>query len=148
MALDRLSRSLHSDVCDSDGCCDAVVHSTISGSEDRRTRAVLNDTSKQTARAQQHAICGSPFSFFSGGFLQQHAFCGCPFSFFCGTMRFADLRFRFFVGTMRFADLHFRFGRRSLRSFNRRSSSSMRPAQGALEACSAWRSPCVMLLHH
>ena len=42
VALDRLSRSLHSDVCDSDGCCDAVVHSTISGSGNRRTRAVPN----------------------------------------------------------------------------------------------------------
>ena len=44
VALDRLSRSLHSDVCDSDGCCDAVVHSTISGSGNRRTRAVPNNT--------------------------------------------------------------------------------------------------------
>ena len=44
VALDRLSRSLHSDVCDSDGCCDAVVHSTISGSGNRRTRAVPNIT--------------------------------------------------------------------------------------------------------
>ena len=43
VALDRLSRSLHSDVCDSDGCCDAVVHSTISGSGNRRTRAVPNN---------------------------------------------------------------------------------------------------------
>ena len=43
VALDRLSRSLHSDVCDSDGCCDAVVHSTISGSGNRRTRAVPNE---------------------------------------------------------------------------------------------------------
>ena len=42
VALDRLSRSLRSDVCDSDGCCDAVVHSTISGSGNRRTRAVPN----------------------------------------------------------------------------------------------------------
>ena len=42
VALDRLSRSLHSDVCDSDGCCDAVVHSTISGRGNRRTRAVPN----------------------------------------------------------------------------------------------------------
>ena len=46
VALDRLSRSLHSDVCDSDGCCDAVVHSTISGSGNRRTRAVPNNSSK------------------------------------------------------------------------------------------------------
>ena len=42
VALDRLSRSLHSDVCDSDGCCDAVVHSTISGGGNRRARAVPN----------------------------------------------------------------------------------------------------------
>ena len=48
MALDRLSRSLHSDVCDSDGCCDAVVHSTISGSGNRRTRAVPNNRIKQS----------------------------------------------------------------------------------------------------
>ena len=47
VALDRLSRSLHSDVCDSDGCCDAVVHSTISGSGNRRTRAVPNNLIKQ-----------------------------------------------------------------------------------------------------
>ena len=42
VALDRLSRSLHSDVCDSDGCSTAVVHSTISGRESRRERAALN----------------------------------------------------------------------------------------------------------
>ena len=42
VALDRLSRSLHSDVCDSDGCCDAVLHSTISGRGSRRERAALN----------------------------------------------------------------------------------------------------------
>ena len=46
VALDRLSRSLHSDVCDSDGCCDAVVHSTISGSGNRRTRAVSNNKTR------------------------------------------------------------------------------------------------------
>ena len=51
VALDRLSRSLHSDVCDSDGCCDAVVHSTISGSGNRRTRAVPN-ISKEISNAQ------------------------------------------------------------------------------------------------
>ena len=42
VALDRLSRSLHSDVCDSDGCRDAVVHSRISGRGNRRFRAVPN----------------------------------------------------------------------------------------------------------
>ena len=42
VALDRLSRSLHSDVCDSDGCCDAVLHSTISGRGSRRERAAPN----------------------------------------------------------------------------------------------------------
>ena len=42
VALDRLSRSLHSDVCDSDGCSDAVVHSRISGRGNRRFRAVPN----------------------------------------------------------------------------------------------------------
>ena len=36
VALDRLSRSLHSDVCDSDGLRDAAIHSTISGSGGRR----------------------------------------------------------------------------------------------------------------
>ena len=45
VALDRLSRSLHSDVCDSDGCNDVVVHSKISGRGGRRERAALNDTS-------------------------------------------------------------------------------------------------------
>ena len=49
VALDRLSRSLHSDVCDSDGCCDAVVHSTISGSGNRRTRAVPNNIEQSEA---------------------------------------------------------------------------------------------------
>ena len=39
VALDRLSRSLHSDVCDSDGLRDAAIHSTISGSGGRRDRA-------------------------------------------------------------------------------------------------------------
>ena len=39
VALDRLSRSLHSDVCDSDGLRDAAIHSTISGSGGRRERA-------------------------------------------------------------------------------------------------------------
>ena len=42
VALDRLSRSLHSGVCDSDGYCNAVVHSTISGSGGRRARASSN----------------------------------------------------------------------------------------------------------
>ena len=36
VTLDRLSRSLHSDVCDSDGLRDAAIHSTISGSGGRR----------------------------------------------------------------------------------------------------------------
>ena len=44
VALDRLSRSLHSDVCDSDGCRDAVVHSRISGRGNRRFRAVPNQS--------------------------------------------------------------------------------------------------------
>ena len=42
MALDRLSRSLHSDVCDSDGLRDAAIHSTISGSGGRRDCATSN----------------------------------------------------------------------------------------------------------
>ena len=42
VVLDRLSRSLHSDVCDSDGCRDAVAHSRISGRGTRRSRAVPN----------------------------------------------------------------------------------------------------------
>ena len=43
VALDRLSRSLHSDVCDSDGCRDAVVHSRISGRGSWRFRAAPNN---------------------------------------------------------------------------------------------------------
>ena len=42
VALDRLSRSLHSGVCDSDGYCNAVVHSTISGRGRRRACASSN----------------------------------------------------------------------------------------------------------
>ena len=42
VALDRLSRSLHSDVCDSDGLRDAAIHSTISGRGGRRDRAASN----------------------------------------------------------------------------------------------------------
>ena len=42
VALDRLSRSLHSDVCDSDGLRDAAIHSTISGRGSRRDRAASN----------------------------------------------------------------------------------------------------------
>jgi hypothetical protein len=48
VALDRLSRSLHSDVCDSDGCCDAVLHSTISGRGSRRERAAPNISPKRS----------------------------------------------------------------------------------------------------
>ena len=51
VALDRLSRSLHSDVCDSDGCNDVVVHSTISGREGRRDRASLNHFSINASHA-------------------------------------------------------------------------------------------------
>ena len=43
VALDRLSRSMHSDVCDSDGCCNAVLHSRISGCGCRRFRAAPNN---------------------------------------------------------------------------------------------------------
>ena len=43
VALDRLSRSLHSDVCDSDGLRDAAIHSTISGSGGRRDSAASNN---------------------------------------------------------------------------------------------------------
>ena len=50
VALDRLSRSLHSDVCDSDGCCDAVLHSTISGRGSRRARAAPNISFKSISR--------------------------------------------------------------------------------------------------
>jgi len=57
VALDRLSRSLHSDVCDSDGCCDAVLHSTISGRGSRRERAALNISSIQNAvRAHRSSL--------------------------------------------------------------------------------------------
>ena len=48
VALDRLSRSLHSDVCDSDGCNDVVVHSTISFRGGRRDRATLKQFIKQS----------------------------------------------------------------------------------------------------
>ena len=44
MALDRLSRSLHSGVCDSDGYCDAVVHSRISGRGNWRLCAIPNES--------------------------------------------------------------------------------------------------------
>ena len=50
MALDRLSRSLHSDVCDSDGCNDVVVHSTISGGEGRREHATLNNSASKEVK--------------------------------------------------------------------------------------------------
>ena len=43
VALDRLSRSLHSDVCDSDGLRDAAIHSTISGRGGRRDCATSNN---------------------------------------------------------------------------------------------------------
>ena len=43
VALDRLSRSLHSDVCDSDKCGDAVACSRISGRGNRRLCAVPNN---------------------------------------------------------------------------------------------------------
>ncbi len=56
VALDRLSRSLHSDVCDSDGCCDAVLHSTISGRGSRRERAALNTSFKPTQGHTSPAI--------------------------------------------------------------------------------------------
>ena len=48
VALDRLSRSLHSDVCDSDGLRDAAIHSTISGSGGRRDCATSYDTELST----------------------------------------------------------------------------------------------------
>ena len=47
VALDRLSRSLHSDVCDSDKCGDAVACSRISGRGNRRLCAVPNYISTQ-----------------------------------------------------------------------------------------------------
>ncbi len=53
VALDRLSRSLHSDVCDSDRCRDAVAYSRISGRGSRRNCAVPNiwkiDSKKEQA---------------------------------------------------------------------------------------------------
>ena len=58
MALDRLSRSLHSDVCDSDGCCDAVLHSTISGRGSRRERAALNKSSSSVISLPAYVFLG------------------------------------------------------------------------------------------
>ena len=60
VALDRLSRSLHSDVCDSDGCRDAVAHSRISGRGSRRSRAAPNHNENQshtTTIAQDNVYC-------------------------------------------------------------------------------------------
>ena len=61
VALDRLSRSLHSDVCDSDGCCDAVVHSRISGSGNRRFRAVPNNILNLFKLALWSGCCGHTY---------------------------------------------------------------------------------------
>ena len=62
VALDRLSRSLHSDVCDSDGCNDVVVHSTISGRGGWRERAALNNSSsKQSRRSSRLRYLNSAF---------------------------------------------------------------------------------------
>ena len=57
VALDRLSRSLHSDVCDSDGCCDAVAHSRISGRGSRRSRAAPNINLTDTTPTRQRPPC-------------------------------------------------------------------------------------------
>ena len=64
VALDRLSRSLHSDVCDSDGCNDVVVHSTISGRGGRRERATLNKSSSKFLSFQFHYCMLRKKSFF------------------------------------------------------------------------------------
>ena len=62
VALDRLSRSLHSDVCDSDGCNDVVVHSKISGRGGWRERAALNNSSsKQSRRSSRLRYLNSAF---------------------------------------------------------------------------------------
>ena len=53
VALDRLSRSLHSDVCDSDGLRDAAIHSTISGSGGRRDCAASNNYSNKNKKEQK-----------------------------------------------------------------------------------------------
>ena len=53
VTLDRLSRSLHSDVCDSDGLRDAAIHSTISGRGSRRARAASNIMSIKTPASFQ-----------------------------------------------------------------------------------------------
>ena len=58
VALDRLSRSLHSDVCDSDGCNDVVVHSTISGRGSRRERAALNNSSSNGTKLSSKVRSG------------------------------------------------------------------------------------------
>ena len=54
VALDRLSRSLHSDVCDSDGLRDAAIHSTISGSGGRRDRATSNLLAQLSTPTRPH----------------------------------------------------------------------------------------------
>jgi hypothetical protein len=53
VALDRLSRSLHSDVCDSDKCGDAVACSRISGRGNRRLCAVPNNNNN----SNNHTDC-------------------------------------------------------------------------------------------
>ena len=57
VALDRLSRSLHSDVCDSDGCRDAVAHSRISGRGSRRANAASNNLKRNLRNQLRHSSC-------------------------------------------------------------------------------------------
>ena len=61
VALDRLSRSLHSDVCDSDGLRDAAIHSTISGRGGRRASAASNCKKTNSVLSTSHdCTCGQP----------------------------------------------------------------------------------------
>ena len=73
VALDRLSRSLHSDVCDSDGCCDAVAHSRISGRGSRRSRAAPNNS--PTNINQAYNYCTRPVR---QAFCTPHECCNFP----------------------------------------------------------------------
>ena len=60
VALDRLSRSLHSDVCESDRCRDAVAYSRISDRGNRRLRAVPNYPNKMFSNVSAMVSTGPP----------------------------------------------------------------------------------------
>ena len=78
VALDRLSRSLHSDVCDSDGCRDAVAHSRISGRGSRRSRAAPNNAyNKDNVALCLAVFVGFHFVFRSYSLTTEHRKKGC-----------------------------------------------------------------------